>query len=65
MQKVILTLYLENKRKPLFQCEISDDAENTVKKLEDSLNDTKVEVIRFGQVCFKRSAFKYFEISYK
>lgn len=65
MQKVILTLYLENKRKPLFECEISDDVEATVKKLEDSLNDTKLEVIHFGQSCFKRSAFKYFELTYK
>ena len=64
-QKVLLTLYLEGKKKPLFSCEIVNDAESTLKDLEKKLNDNTLEVIRFGQVCFKRTAFKYWEIEFK
>ena len=64
-QKVFLKLFIKGKISPLFVCEIADDAEKTIKSLDDKLNDEKVSVIHFGQVCFNRREFRYYQIEYK
>lgn len=64
-QKVILKLYIKSKARPLFKCEIVDDVERIIKDLENSLNDKNADIVHFGQVCFKRTEFRYFEIIYK
>ena len=65
MKKVILRLFIKNRKKPLFECEIIEDVESTIRKLEDRLNDRTSDAIHFGQVCFARSEFEHFEIIYK
>ena len=65
MEKVYLTLFIKNKRRALFKCEIVDDVENVIKDLEAKLNNKDLDVVRFGQVGFNRSDFEHFEISHK
>ena len=62
MQKVVMKVFLEGSKEPLFECEIVDEAEKTVKAFEKKLNDRRKDTVRFGQICFKRSLFHHFEI---
>ena len=65
MQKARIKLFLQNKMRPLFVCEIVDKVEESVQELETKINDKTKETVRFGPYCFKRTDFKYFEIEYK
>ena len=64
MQKVILKLYLDANKRPLFECEISDNVEGSINLLDEKLNGNDF-IVKFGQVCFKRAAFHHYEIIYK
>ena len=64
MQKAKIKLYVRKKLFPLFECEITDDIEASLKELQDKLNDRSADTIKFGQICFKREDFRYFEIRY-
>ena len=64
-QKVILRLFIKGKRRPLFECEIVNDAEGIIKDLEKQLNNKENKIISFGQVCFATDEFRYFEILHK
>ena len=65
MQKALLKVYIQGKKKPLFECEIVDNVEDNLKKLMDQVNDKSLETVQFGQVGFKRSLFSHYEINYK
>ena len=65
MQKVILKLYLDGNRKPLFECEISDNPTESIQALDDKLNDASLFIVKFGQVAFKRTSFNHYEIIYR
>ena len=64
-QKVILRVFIKGKRRPLFECEIVDHAEDTINDFVKKLNDSSTTVICFGQVCFARSEFRYYEVIHK
>ena len=64
-QKVFLKLYVKGKIRPLFTCEIVDNVENTIKSLDEKLNDRNLSTVTFGQVSFWRTDFRYYIIVYK
>ena len=63
MQKIILKIYIKNKRLPL--CEVNVESDEIINKLYEDLNDTSKNVIKFGQIVFAISEFKYLTIEYK
>lgn len=63
MQKIILKIYVKNKRLPL--CEVNVESDEIINKLYEDLNDTSKNVIKFGQIVFAISEFRYLTIEYK
>lgn len=63
MQKIILKIYIKNKRLPL--CEVNVESDEIINKLYEDLNDTSKNVIKFGQIVFAISEFRYLTIEYK
>lgn len=63
MQKIILKIYIKNKKLPL--CEVNVESDEIVDKLYEELNDTSKTVIKFGQIVFAISEFRYLTIIYK
>ena len=63
MQKIILKIYLKNKRRPL--CEITLSSMDLYKEFIELLNDNNSNVIEIGQVSFAKSEFRYAVFKYK
>lgn len=64
-KKAILKLYVKGKAFPLFKCEIQDDPAPLIAQLVGDLNDRDLDVVRFGQICFKRDEFYHLDVIYK
>lgn len=62
MQKIVMKIYVKNKRRPL--CIVDVESQETFDKLYDMLN-TGDQVIKFGQIIFASSEFRYATIEYK
>lgn len=65
MQKAILKVFIERKKKPLFEAEIYDDVEKTLDDFQKQLDDNTRFTIKFGQICFRKALFHHYEIYYK
>lgn len=63
MQKIILKIYIKNKKLPL--CEVNVESDEIINKLYEDLNNTSKNVIKFGQIVFAINEFRYLTIEYK
>ena len=64
MQKAVLKVYIEKRRRPLFEAEIYDNVEETLSDFVTQLNGPTF-VISFGQISFKKELFHHFEVTFK
>lgn len=62
MQKIVLKIYVKNKRRPL--CIVDVESQDTFDKLYEMLNNGD-QVVKFGQIIFASSEFRYATIEYK
>ena len=62
MQNIIIKIYIKKKRLPLAEVEVED-----VKKFDElfEMIDTARSVVKFGQVMFAKSEFRFATMSYK
>lgn len=62
MQKIVLKIYIKNKRSPL--CIVDVESQDTFDKLYEMVNNGK-QVVKFGQIMFATNEFRYATIEYK
>lgn len=62
MQKIVLKIYIKNKRKPL--CIVDAESQDTFDKLYEMVNNGD-QVVKFGQIMFATNEFRYATIEYK
>lgn len=63
LRTTILKLYLKNKIRPFFVCEMEEGSSKAIiEDLKSQLNNKKLEVVEFGEVCFARSEFHHYII---
>ena len=62
MQKIVLKIYIKNKRSPL--CIVDIESQDTFDKLYEMVNNEK-QVVKFGQIMFATNEFRYATIEYK
>jgi len=64
MQKAILKVYIEGKRKPLIEADILDEENKFLEEFKNKLNSEE-KIITFDRVGFKKDLFRYYTIEYK
>lgn len=64
MQKAILKIYIEGKRKPLIEADIIDEENKLLEDFKNKLNSND-NIIVFDRIGFKKDLFRYYTIEYK
>lgn len=65
MQKTVLKVFIEQKRRPLFVVDLYDDVEKSIEEFEKQLENKDKFIIKFGSISFKKSLYHHHEVIIK